>query len=764
MAASRYKQFQKFYENDGFLTRRFVAASIQMTPMSEEIELPVTGMSCAACAGSVESMLSQAAGVVSARVNYANHSAVVQLDPNQPANLGELRTLVKSIGYDLLIEAQEKKDLERIQRAAFKKLKRNTLAAGLFALPVFSIGMFWMHMPYGNLISWILTTPVLFYFGRSFFVNAIKQTRNKKANMDSLVALSTGIAYGYSTFNTFFPELLLNQGLEPHVYFETAAVIVFFILLGKTLESGAQAGTGEALKKLMSLQPLRVWVLDTTGEVEKGVEEVAQGERILIRPGQKVPLDGTVCAGDSYVDESMLTGEPVPAHKFTGTSVYAGTINQTGRLEVLVTERAEHTLLADIIKRVKAAQSSKAPIQRTVDKVTAIFVPTVLVLALITFVVWVLFGNGLLGMLSMITVLVIACPCALGLATPTAIMVGIGKAASLGILVKDAETLEQGRKIDVLVLDKTGTITEGEPKVKEVHWKEPDNTTQLGSIFAALESQSEHPLARAIVDFFPIEAEKRPILDDFQSMTGKGVSAKHRGETYRAGNLAWLNSMGLSLPIKLEKPAQNMLEKGMVVIYLADSNEVVAAVGIADPVKTDSKTAISRLKKMGVDVHMLTGDNEKTAAYIARQVGIDTFRSQALPGDKAAYIQSLKAAGKRVAMAGDGINDSEALALADLSIAMGKGTDIAMDVAKTTLMHASLSDIPKLLKLSQNTVRTIHQNLFWAFIYNIIGIPIAAGLLFPAFGFLLNPMIAGAAMALSSVSVVSNSLRLKFST
>ncbi|WP_202900592.1 heavy metal translocating P-type ATPase [Lunatimonas lonarensis] len=732
--------------------------------MSEEIELPVTGMSCAACAGSVESMLSQAAGVVSARVNYANHSAVVQLDPNQPANLGELRTLVKSIGYDLLIEAQEKKDLERIQRAAFKKLKRNTLAAGLFALPVFSIGMFWMHMPYGNLISWILTTPVLFYFGRSFFINAVKQTRNKKANMDSLVALSTGIAYGYSTFNTFFPQVLLNQGLEPHVYFETAAVIVFFILLGKTLESGAQAGTGEALKKLMSLQPLRVWVLDTTGEVEKGVEEVAQGERILIRPGQKVPLDGTVCAGDSYVDESMLTGEPVPVHKFTGTSVYAGTINQTGRLEVLVTEIAEHTLLADIIKRVKAAQSSKAPIQRTVDKVTAIFVPTVLVLALITFVVWLLFGNGLLGMLSMITVLVIACPCALGLATPTAIMVGIGKAASLGILVKDAETLEQGRKIDVLVLDKTGTITEGKPKVKEVHWKEPENTSQLGSIFAALESQSEHPLARAIVDFFPIEAEKRPILDDFQSITGKGVSAKHRGETYRSGNLAWLNSMGLSLPIKLEKPAQDMLAKGMVVIYLADSNEVVAAVGIADPVKTDSKTAISQLKKMGVDVHMLTGDNEKTAAYIAQQVGIDTFRSQALPGDKAAYIQSLKAAGKRVAMAGDGINDSEALALADLSIAMGKGTDIAMDVAKTTLMHANLSDIPKLLKLSQNTVRTIHQNLFWAFIYNIIGIPIAAGLLFPAFGFLLNPMIAGAAMALSSVSVVSNSLRLKFST
>ncbi|WP_209332121.1 heavy metal translocating P-type ATPase [Lunatimonas salinarum] len=730
--------------------------------MTQEIELPVTGMSCAACAGSVESMLSQAPGVSDVRVNYASHSAVITLDPDHPANLTELRQLVKSIGYDLLIEEQEQKDLEGIQKRAFQQLKRNTLAAGLLALPVFMIGMFWMHMPYGNELSWLLTTPVLFYFGRSFFINAANQTRMGKANMDSLVALSTGIAYSYSTFNTLFPQVLLSRGMEPHVYFETAAVIVFFILLGRTLESGAKAGTGEALKKLMSLQPDRVWVLAETQEIEKAVEEVRKGELILVKPGQKIPLDGTVTEGDSFVDESMLTGEPLPVRKVSGEKVFAGTINQAGRMEVLVTESSAHTLLAGIIQRVKAAQSSKAPIQRTVDKVTAIFVPAVLAISLLTFVVWMLTGAYLMGMLSMITVLVIACPCALGLATPTAIMVGIGKAASMGILVKDAESLELGKQIDTLVLDKTGTITAGKPEVRVVHWQHPAESTELGQALAALESRSEHPLAVALTDYFSNEPANRPKVSGFQSVTGKGVSGEIAGKTYLAGSITWLKSQGCQLSTELQAQAHALLGQGMIVIYFANPSEVLAVIGIADPIKEDSREAIRELIQMGIEVHMLTGDNEKTAAHIARQVGISKVRSQALPSDKAAYIEQLKDEGKRVAMAGDGINDSEALVLADLSIAMGKGTDIAMDVAKATLMHSTLSEIPKLLRLSKKTVRTIHQNLFWAFIYNIIGIPVAAGVLFPAFGFLLNPMIAGAAMALSSVSVVSNSLRLKF--
>ncbi|MCC5937834.1 MAG: copper-translocating P-type ATPase [Lunatimonas sp.] len=730
--------------------------------MTQEIELPVTGMSCAACAGSVESMLAQAPGVSAARVNYASHSAVIALDPDRPANLTELRQLIKSIGYDLLIEEQEQKDLEGIQKRAFQQLKRNTLAAGLLAFPVFMIGMFWMHMPYGNELSWLLTTPVLFYFGRSFFINAANQTRMGKANMDSLVALSTGIAYLYSTFNTLFPQVLLSRGLEPHVYFETAAVIVFFILLGRTLESGAKAGTGEALRKLMSLQPDRVWVLEGNQETEKAVEEVRKGDLILVKPGQKVPLDGTVTEGDSFVDESMLTGEPIPVRKVSGEKVFAGTMNQAGRMEVRVTESAAHTLLAGIIQRVKAAQSSKAPIQRTVDKVTAIFVPTVLAISLLTFVVWMLTGAYLMGMLSMITVLVIACPCALGLATPTAIMVGIGKAASMGILVKDAESLELGKKIDTLVLDKTGTITAGKPEVREVHWQHPAQSAQLGQVLAALESRSEHPLATALTAYFSKESANRPKVSAFQSATGKGIRGEVDGKTYVVGSIHWLISLGCGLSKELKEQAQTLLEQGMIVIYFANSSEVLAVVGIADPIKENSKEAIRELMQMGIEVHMLTGDNEKTATHIARQVGITQVRSQALPSDKAAYILQLKNEGKRVAMAGDGINDSEALVLADLSIAMGKGTDIAMDVAKVTLMHSNLLEIPRLLKLSKRTVQTIHQNLFWAFIYNIIGIPVAAGVLFPAFGFLLNPMIAGAAMALSSVSVVSNSLRLKF--
>lgn len=738
----------------------------KQSEMAKKLELPVLGMSCAACAVSVESTLSHTEGVKSAQVNYANQSAIIELEDTS-ANLEVLKKAVQAIGYDLLIEKPEAEAIEKQQVEAHKRVRKNTIASGILALPVFLIGMVWMHMPYGNYIMWVMTTPILFIFGRDFFVNAVKQAKNRKANMDTLVALSTGIAYTYSTFNTFFPEWLASRGMEPHVYFETAAVIIFFILLGRMLESGAKAGTSEALKKLMGLQPTHLILLRNGQEITMPVGEVKKGETVVVKPGQKIPLDGTVIHGNSYINESMLTGEPLPVSKAPGDKVFAGTINQEGSFQFETTKAANETLLSEIIERIKIAQGSKAPIQKTVDKVTSYFVPAVLILAGITFVIWSLSGYedaNLLGMLSMITVLVIACPCALGLATPTAIMVGIGKAASMGILIKDAESLELGKKTDTLLLDKTGTITEGKPKVEKVTWHPAETDLPLLlPIIEALEAKSEHPLASAIQNHF-VHNGTKPDIQDFVSKTGKGVMGTAGGKTFRIGTLKWLKSEGVRTNPELVQKGEEHLENGSIVVYVSENNALIGLISITDEIKSSSKAAIEEITKMGIEVHMLTGDQEKTAASVSRSVGIKQFQSGMLPEDKANYIKSLQKQGKTVAMAGDGINDSEALVLADLGIAMGKGTDIAMDAAKATLMHSDLRDIPKLLRLSKKTVATIRQNLFWAFIYNVIGIPIAAGILYPAFGFLLNPMIAGAAMALSSVSVVSNSLRLKFSS
>ncbi|WP_154855083.1 heavy metal translocating P-type ATPase [Cyclobacterium xiamenense] len=731
--------------------------------MSKTIEVPVSGMSCAACAVSVETLLKETPGVQSASVNYATQAATLVFD-EAVTDLNQAREKIHSVGYELLLDQQEKDSLAEIQHSAYKKLRRNTIASGILALPVFLIGMFWMDLPYGNYISWILTTPILFIFGRKFFTNALKQTRLGKANMDTLVALSTGIAYLYSMFTTLFPEWLEARGISAHVYFETAAVIVFFILLGRMLESGAKAGTSEALRKLIGLQPDSLTVIRDGKEYTLPVGSVVTGERIVIKPGQRLPLDGLVEQGSSYVDESSLTGEPIPVAKNPGDTVYAGTINQKGSFTFTATAAAADTLLANIISRVKQAQGSKAPIQKTVDRVTAVFVPVVLGLAFVTFLAWSFSGIDealLRGMLSAITVLVIACPCALGLATPTAIMVGMGKAASLGILIKDAESLERGKRTDTLILDKTGTITEGKPKVSAVEWRDGMDASALMPIFQALEAKSEHPLATAIAQHFSPSEQPLP-LTDFQSETGKGVMARFEGKSYRIGTLRWLTTCGVDTAGKLIASGENALEQGNILVYMAVDHRLAGWVAISDQIRKDSKAAISTLRQMGIAVHMLTGDQEKTATAVATAVGIQHVKSGMLPQDKGAYLQQLQQKGHTVAMVGDGINDSEALVLADLSIAMGAGTDIAMETAKVTLMHSSLKAVPQLLKLSTQTVRTIRQNLFWAFIYNIIGIPIAAGVLYPVSGFLLNPMIAGAAMALSSVSVVSNSLRLKF--
>ncbi|MCH6198527.1 heavy metal translocating P-type ATPase [Aquiflexum sp. LQ15W] len=724
-------------------------------------EIPVTGMSCAACALSVEKTLSNSHGVKSVSVNYANHVALLEWEEDV-VSLEKLQQEIQSTGYDLMIEDVLQEDLERMQLEAYQKLRKKTLYAGILALPVFLIGMFWMNMPYGNYIMWALTTPVLLVMGRQFFTQAWKLAGNRQANMDTLVALSTGIAYIYSSFNTFFPEYLAARGLEVHVYFEAASVIIFFILLGKTLESGAKAGTGAALKKLMDLQPTDLIVLKDGKEISMKTGEVKKGEIILIKPGQKIPLDGKVLEGSSYVNESMLTGEPLPVLKEKVAQVFAGTINSSGSFTFIAEQVGSETFLAQIIQRVKSAQGSKAPIQKMVDKVAGIFVPVVLAIGIITFFIWGFSGiedSWLRGMLALITVWVIACPCALGLATPTAIMAAMGKGAEMGILIKDAESLEKGKTIDTLILDKTGTITEGNPKVIDVIFHESWNESDA-AVVKAIESKSEHPLAKAISGYFE-KVNLGSNITEFESETGKGVSAKSGDDIYRIGTMKWLSSFKIELTGTLLVQSNKALVEGAIVVFVAKNMELVAIFKIADPIKTTSIKAIAELKQMGITIHMLTGDQTKTAAWVAKETGIDHFKAEMLPQDKAAYLKDLQSQGKHVAMAGDGINDSEALSLADLSIAMGKGTDIAMEVAEVTLVHSDLSQIPKTLHLTKKTVKIISQNLFWAFIYNIIGIPVAAGILYPAFGFLLNPMIAGAAMALSSVSVVTNSLRLR---
>ncbi|PRY86349.1 heavy metal translocating P-type ATPase [Mongoliibacter ruber] len=724
-------------------------------------EIPISGMSCSACAVAVENTLKSTKGVKTVSVNYTNHSAQLDWD-NGVVQLEALKKQVQETGYDLIIEDIAEEDLEKLQADAYKNLKKKTIYAGVLAFPVFVIGMFWMDMPYADPIMWALTTPVLFVFGRQFYTQAWKLAKKLQSNMDTLVALSTGIAYLYSTFNTFFPQYLLERGLEPHVYFEAAAVIVFFILLGKTLESGAKAGTGAALKKLMGLQEKEVLVLEGGRTITKSTNEARKGDLILIKPGQKIALDGKVTEGESYVNESMLSGEPIPVLKNKDSHVFAGTINQEGSLKVSIEKELGDTLLSQIIARVKKAQGSKAPIQKLVDQVSAVFVPVVLGISIISFLIWGFSGveeAWLRGMLAMITVLVIACPCALGLATPTAIMAAMGKGAELGILIKDAESLEKGKKIDTLVLDKTGTITEGKPKVTDLiktdFWESED-----GTALASLESRSEHPLAKAVVDYFDQSSEHYNVRD-FHSHTGKGVSGEIEGKIYRIGNIKFLEASGVKISAQQKERAVAFHREGAIVVFASKDQDLLAIIKIADPIKSTSIEAIRQLKELGIELHMLTGDQEMTAASVAKEVGIVNYQAESLPKDKADYIQSLQKSGKTVAMVGDGINDSEALTLADLSIAMGEGTDIAMDVAEVTLVQSDLTQIPRTLSLTKKTVRIIRQNLFWAFVYNVMGIPIAAGILYPFFGFLLNPMLAGAAMALSSVSVVTNSLRLR---
>lgn len=724
---------------------------------------PVLGMTCASCAGSAESIVKYEPGVVSSSVNFATGNLTVEYLPNM-TDISKIKKAVQSGGYDLLIEDEGKQQetLEAMHEKKFKQLKTKTIWAVILSLPVVVIGMFFMDMPFANLIMWAFATPVVVWLGRDFFVNAWKQAKHRSANMDTLVALSTGIAYIFSVFNMLFADFWHQRGLHAHVYFEAAAVIIAFILLGKLLEERAKGNTSSAIKKLMGLQPKTVIVVNADGtEKQTVIEDVNVSDIILVKPGEKIAVDGMVISGSSYVDESMLSGEPVPVLKKEKEKVFAGTINQKGSFQFKAVKVGKETMLAQIIKMVQDAQGSKAPVQKLVDKIAGIFVPTVMGIAVLTFILWLILGgeNGVVqGLLAAVTVLVIACPCALGLATPTAIMVGVGKGAENGILIKDAESLELAKKVDAIVLDKTGTITEGRPQVTGIKWLNNDDTTK--GIFLSIEKQSEHPLAEAVVKH--LDGVTITALSSFDSITGKGAKAEHNKETYYVGNKKLLTENNISIATKLQQQADEWGKQSKTVIWFSNNKEALSVVAISDKIKETSVHAIKEMQDMGIELYMLTGDNEATAKAIAEQAGIKHYKAEVLPQHKADFVKELQQQGKTVAMVGDGINDSTALATADVSIAMGKGSDIAMDVAKMTIISSDLTKIPQAIRLSKQTVATIKQNLFWAFIYNLIGIPVAAGILYPINGFLLNPMIAGAAMALSSVSVVSNSLRLKW--
>lgn len=736
---------------------------------TEQGIFPVTGMSCASCAMSIESILKTQPGVKNVSVNYAGSSVWIDFQP-EVTSVEKLQKAVQSIGYDLLIPDRDSQTdaediLNKTLREEYRKLRNNFIGAMVLTIPLILIAMVWMHLPYANYMMLGLSAPVVFIFGRTFFVTAWKQAKHRSMNMDTLVALSTGIAFLFSLFNTIYPQFWTSRHLEAHVYYESAAGIITFILLGRLLEQRAKAGTSAAIRKLMGLRPKTVLIAHGTKEIEIPVEQLLEGYVVIVRPGEKIAVDGKVTEGTSFVDESMISGEPVAVEKKTGDKVFAGTINQTGSFRFIAEKVGKDTLLAQIIKAVQQAQASKAPVQKLADKIAAVFVPVVIAVAAITFLGWWLWGgeNGFThGLLSAVTVLVIACPCALGLATPTALMVGVGKGAENNILVRDAQSLEAAKQVNVVVLDKTGTITEGKPSVTDIVWFKEESTF-LKNILLSIETKSEHPLAHAVADYLRKQGAVPVSLQMFESIPGKGVKARVAEVDYYVGNYNFLAEQHNVIPTEWNTTITDWQNAAKTVVIFFNANQIFAALAIADKIKPTSPKAISELAEMGIEVVMLTGDNYQTALAVANEVGIKNFQAEVLPAHKAAYVQQLQKQGKTVAMIGDGINDSQALAQADVSIAMGKGSDIAMNVAMMTLITSDLKAVPKAILLSRKTISFIRQNLFWAFIYNLIAIPVAAGVLYPVNGFLLNPMIAGAAMALSSVSVVGNSLRLKYS-
>lgn len=719
---------------------------------------PVLGMHCAACANNVEKILIRQEGVSEVSVNLAALTASVLFDTDI-VSPEQLQQAVKKIGFDLIIEEEAPEEkLEEANRLYFKNQLRKTIVAWVLALPVFILSMF--MMPQEGLAYWLLPLlplPVMAYSGRGFYVGAWKQALNKNANMDTLVAISTLIAYLTSLSGTLFPSFWLRIPTEIPCYYETVTMIIAFVLIGKTLEERAKRKTGDAIKKLMGLRPKEARIrLSDGSEIMRPIAALQPGDLIILLPGEHIPVDGVVCEGFSFVDESMITGEPIPVEKKEGNHVLAGTINQIRSFVMRAEQVGSKTVLARIIQVVREAQGSKAPVQRVVDKVTAVFVPVVLGIALLTFITWLCIGGFPViekALLASVSVIVIACPCALGLATPTALMVGIGRAASIHVLVKDAVALELLGKVDCIVLDKTGTVTTGKPQVVFKH-KTSAYRPESDAILLAAEQRSEHPVGFSIVTYLEEQGVLPVVVSDFKAIIGLGIHVIYNGETYWAGSETFCRQKGA------EPMASPEGMREMTPVYFGMGTTIISVHYIGDPVRPSSREAVKAIEEEGKRVILLTGDREETARAIACETNIKEVIAGALPDEKDRVIQDLQSKGYVVAMVGDGINDTQALARANVSIAMGKGTDVAMSISQVTLMSSDLTLLPRAIRLSKATVRTIRMNLFWAFVYNVVSIPVAAGVFYYSTGLLLSPVIAGAAMAFSSVSVVLSSLTL----
>ncbi len=737
---------------------------------SEKIDLPIGGMTCASCVAKVEKALGGVDGVLNASVNFATEMATVEYLPSQ-ASLEDLKRAITKIGYKVLA-AEGLDDITDTEKEARQKevrlLKIKFMVGAILSVPVF-LGSFpewfsWMPNPLTNFyFLMFMAAPVQFWVGKQFYTGFWAALKNKTSDMNTLIAVGTSAAFGYSAAMTLFPEYFISKGFKPTVYFDTAAVIIVLILLGRLLEAAARGRTSEAIKKLMGLQAKTARVIRDDEEVDIPVEEVEIGDVVVVRPGEKVPVDGLIIRGSSTVDESMITGESMPVEKGEGDEVIGATINKVGTFRFKATKVGKETALAQIIKLVQEAQGSKAPIQRLADKISAYFVPLVISVAVFTLIIWNFYGPEpafLFALLNFVAVLIIACPCALGLATPTAIMVGTGKGAENGILIRGGESLETAHKIKAVVFDKTGTLTRGEPQVTDVIAVNGIERDKLLQMVASAERNSEHPLAEAIVNKAREEGLELSDAEEFEAVVGHGIRAKVDGIPVFIGNLKLMEELSLDVG-DLASEAERLSGEGKTPMYVALDGTPGGIISVADVLKESSVKAVERLHDIGIEVVMITGDNKRTAEAIARQVGIDRVLAEVLPEDKAREVKKLQEEGKVVAMVGDGINDAPALAQADVGIAIGTGTDVAMEASDITLIGGDLNSVVTAIQLSKKTMRTIKQNLFWAFIYNSVGIPIAAGILYPAFGILLNPMFAAAAMAFSSVSVVTNSLRLK---
>ncbi len=725
----------------------------------------VEGMSCTACASSVESTLKATPGVLHATVNYAMNTVQIDYDGNK-SGFELFRKAIRDIGYDLAVNEEAiVSDIEQQEARKLKDNLRKTILSAAFSLPVVVMAMAFHHVNALNWVMMALTIPVLAWFGREFFINSYKRAKHFSANMDTLVAIGTGSAFIFSAINTIFPDILKSRGLEPHVYYEAAAMIVTLILLGRYLEERAKFRTSGSIRKLMGLGIKSATVMRNGQEMEVPANQILKGDEILVRPGEKVPVDGRILSGRSSVDESMITGEPMPVSKEEGDVVIGATLNGTGSFRMIAEKVGSETMLSQIIKRVQEAQGSKAPVQRLADRIAGIFVPIVIGIAIVTFLAWWILGpepSLTYAFVTSITVMIIACPCALGLATPTAMMVGIGKAAETGILIKDAASLETARNLDIIVLDKTGTITKGKAEITDWEWFcGSEEQSRIRQIILAAEIRSGHPVAQAIARSLKSDGTEEVSLDSFESITGQGLKVIFQEDIYLLGNRKLLDEYRIGIRADVAEIAERLMEEAKTVNFVTKHDKIVSIIAIADPIREDAVQVIRGLKNAGLEVHMVTGDHPKAAARIAKIAGIEQFRAGVTPVGKLEYLRELQDNGMKVGMTGDGINDAPALARADVGIAMGTGTDIAMETAEITLLKGNLGKIATAIHLSEKTMRIIRQNLFWAFFYNIIGIPVAAGILFPFTGILLNPMIAGAAMAFSSVSVVSNSLRLK---